>query len=100
MKIALSDTSCRRCLGTGSIVTPEGTAWCPCEDDHKTITFETDGQKDGQGRYHFSMRWFDPQFHLGPQWRGQHFHAQLEPYLTKAKADGMACVVRPRRKPR
>lgn len=90
--------TCRKCLGTGAIVTQEGTARCPCENDHNTVTFETDGPKDGLGRYHFAIRWWDDGFHMGPQWRGQHFHDRIEPHIGKAKADGKAVVVRPRRR--
>ena len=62
--------------------------------DHDTVTIETTTAPDALGRQRFSIVWWDESFHMGPQWRGQHFHDRIEPHIARAKAYGKRVVVR------
>jgi hypothetical protein len=48
------------------------------EQDKNEARFEVTSGPDSQGRHHFNVRWWDDHYHLAPQWRAQHFHAELE----------------------
>lgn len=62
--------------------------------DHNTVTIETTSEPDGLGRQHFSVVWWDGDFHMGPRWRGQHFHDRVTPYAERAKEEGKRVIVR------
>lgn len=57
----------------------------PPPKDKRVTRFEVQPAKDGMGRQHFAIRWWDPNFHGGPMWRGQHFHAVLSEHTTRYK---------------
>lgn len=50
-------------------------------DDHRVCVFETYDLPDEHNRTRFAILRWDDNFHLGPQLRAQHFHAELETYI-------------------
>jgi hypothetical protein len=53
--------------------------------DKETVTFEFHGPGDKHGRYFFTMHWWQENFHMGPQWRGQCFTADPREYVNRAR---------------
>ena len=50
--------------------------------DKNQVTIEVHSGPDNLGRYSYTLHWWAPDFHVGPQWRGQAFKA---PYKDKVK---------------
>jgi len=61
--------------------------------DKQVVTFELYGQPDERGRRHFAIIWWMEGFHLGPQWRAQHFNSNPADYMAEWRAKGRRVVV-------
>lgn len=61
--------------------------------DLKTVTVELQEGPDGKGRHHFTVYWWNPDFHTGPQWRAQCFHANYSHQLEYWRKQGRRVVV-------
>ncbi len=60
----------------------------PKPPDKKTQTIHYTHGPNRAGQYGFIMQWWDENFHMGPQWRGQVFVADPKYYVDQAKAAG------------
>jgi hypothetical protein len=61
--------------------------------DKNIRTIEILWGPDGLGRYYFFSYWWQENFHLGPQWRGQIFVANTRRTILNALARGFTVRV-------
>lgn len=57
-----------------------------------TVEFQVFSHNDSQGRCHFSIRWFDPEYHLGPITRGQHFFGKISEWIKPYEQNGKKII--------
>lgn len=54
--------------------------------DKNVVYYEQWGHKEG--KMSFSRIWWMPNFHQGPMWRAQEFHANVDTYIASDVAEG------------
>ena len=57
-----------------------------------SFTLTTDGPMDERGNTPHTLRWFDENYHMGPQNRAQCFLCNIEKHITRLTEEGHTVV--------